>query len=247
MKKTLVWSVTLSASFALAAACGGGGNTDGMGGEGGEDGSTGGNDGVPSGGNSSSGGGNPGGAGGEGGLGGGGPIIIQPETCSDGEQNELETDVDCGGPACDPCEDDGACVGPTDCESGVCRDSLCAVPDCGDRVTNGTEECDPGGETEGCDEDCTFVVCGDGHVNAEAEDCEPDVNLGPWQRCGRTCVYGVDLDGTWRTSEVPGGIGPWEVLETGPNGDSLGGMMTFHYLEMPYLYDLTGNQRYDIE
>ncbi|MBT8495677.1 MAG: lamin tail domain-containing protein [Deltaproteobacteria bacterium] len=46
---------------------------------------------------------------------------------------------------------------------------------CGTNVVEGDEECDEGGEnTETCDLDCTFPVCGDGVFNAAAgEDCDP--------------------------------------------------------------------------
>ena len=45
-------------------------------------------------------------------------------TCSDGLQHALgagsETDVDCGGDTCDPCEDGDACLVHDDCESHYC-------------------------------------------------------------------------------------------------------------------------------
>jgi hypothetical protein len=242
MKTKLVWPATLLASFALAAACGGGTTGDGEGGQGGTDGSTGGRDTGGSGGTS------VGGLGGQGGL-GGGPVIIVPETCGDDLLNEDETDVDCGGPDCDPCQEDAACVVGADCTSGHCVDEVCVAPVCGDSIVNGDEQCDPGRETDDCDEDCTFSDCGDGYLNSRVEECEPDPDLDVWQRCGRTCIIGADLDGTWRTNDVPGTNSPWEVLKANPSVESgyLGGMQTFHYADMPYLYDLTGNQRYDIK
>jgi len=252
MTTKLVWPATFLASFVLAAACGGGStDSDGTGGEGGEDGS--GGDTVSSGG--STGGQNVGGEGGEGGLGGGGPIVIVPETCSDSQQNEGETDVDCGGPDCNPCADDASCNDPSDCESGVCRDGACIAPDCGDEVVNGDEECDPGRETEGCNVDCTFTVCGDGYVNEAGEDCERDEDLGPWQRCGRKCLYGVDLDGTWRTQDLVESNSPWEILAPSPgrySQDEAGtgaviGLPSFHYAEQPSIYDVYSAHRYEIE
>jgi hypothetical protein len=243
MTTKLVWPVTLLASFALAAACGGGSSdADGTGGEGGEDGS-GGSDTVASGG--STGGQNLGGGAGEGGLGGGGPVIIVPLTCSDGEQNEAETDVDCGGPDCDPCEDDAVCVEPIDCDSGVCTDGVCIAPTCGDRVTNGEEDCDPGRETDDCNVDCTFTFCGDGYVNERVEECEQDPDLGIWQRCGRTCIIGVDLDGTWRTSDLPGTNSPWEMLEG--SGSEFRWLPTFHYREEASIIELFELKRFDLK
>lgn len=244
MTKKLVWPATFLVAFALAAACGGGSTDgDGMGGEGGKVGS-GGGDTLGSGGST---GGQS--VGGEGGLGGNAPVVVAPLTCSDGEQNESETDVDCGGPDCDPCDDDASCVEPTDCESGVCADGACNAPECGDRVVNGDEECDPGRETDDCDEDCTFTVCGDGYLNRRVEDCEQDPDLGSWQRCGRTCIVGADLDGTWREDNLPGASTPWESLTStqATYGGYVGGLQSFHYASATHIYDLTGNQRYDIK
>jgi len=246
MMKKLLWPATLLAAFALPAACGGGSTDSDMGGAGGSDGSggdesTGGND--PTGGRSTGGGAGEGGQGGSGS--GGGPVVEQPETCSDGDQNEMETDVDCGGPDCDPCEDDAACRQPSDCDSGVCSGQACATPDCGDGVTNGDEECDDTRDTPDCDENCTLVECGDGYVNETAEVCEPDPNLPPWQRCGKTCVHGVDLDGTWRTNGVPGGVGPWEILPA--MGSFYIWLPTFHYLVEPSIVELRDLKRFDIK
>jgi len=252
MMKKLLWPATLLAAFALPAACGGGSTDSDMGGAGGSDGSggdesTGGND--PTGGRSTGGGAGEGGQGGSGS--GGGPVVEQPETCSDGDRNEMETDVDCGGPDCDPCEDDAACRQPSDCDSEICDNLVCAAPECGDRVTNGDEECDDGGDSGECDDDCTLVECGDGHFNPVVEVCEPDPDLDVWQRCGRTCIHGVDLDGTWRTNNIPGTNSPWERL-TGdgtPNSSYYGesaGLQSFHYQDETTFYELSSNSRYDI-
>ncbi len=41
-------------------------------------------------------------------------------TCEDGERNQDETDVDCGGVQCDPCLEGEACKVHADCTTGVC-------------------------------------------------------------------------------------------------------------------------------
>jgi hypothetical protein len=41
--------------------------------------------------------------------------------CKDGLQNGAETDVDCGGSECPPCNDTKYCMGSLDCASGVCQ------------------------------------------------------------------------------------------------------------------------------
>jgi hypothetical protein len=48
------------------------------------------------------------------------PGVCQPATCSDGIQNEGESDVDCGGP-CPPCAVGKACMQGTDCKTAACN------------------------------------------------------------------------------------------------------------------------------
>ncbi len=77
--------------------------------------------------------------------------LQSPSTCDDFIQNGNETDVDCGGPDCDPCLSGFSCFFNSDCESGVCVDGICQPPTCSDGVQNGDEtgvdcggsECDP--------------------------------------------------------------------------------------------------------
>jgi len=92
-------------------------------------------------------------------CGGGGP------SCRDGIVDGNETDVDCGGPDCEPCDDGEDCLVDDDCVSQLCdpRTNTCAVPSCTDGVQNG-------GET---DEDCGGP-CG--------ATCEP----------GEGCLVGMD-------------------------------------------------------
>jgi hypothetical protein len=123
-----------------------------------------------------------------------------PPTCTDGQQNSDETDVDCGGP-CAPCEDGEGCLVGTDCESLVCDDATftCSVPNCDDGVANGDEsDQDCGGSTcNGCAADaacgapgdceslvcvgaiCQAPTCGDGVANG----LETDIDCGG-EDCG---------------------------------------------------------------
>lgn len=54
--------------------------------------------------------------------------VLQEPTCTDQVQNGDETDVDCGGPACDPCSNDKLCRIDRDCNSGFCNSGTCATP-----------------------------------------------------------------------------------------------------------------------
>ncbi len=86
-----------------------------------------------------------------------------PPACDDLEQNGLETDVDCGGPDCEPCEDGQMCLEGLDCVSTLCDAELCVS--CGDGAMNGAEtDVDCGGA------DCE--PCADGQMCLEGGDCE---------------------------------------------------------------------------
>jgi len=50
--------------------------------------------------------------------------------CSDGVQNNSESDVDCGG-LCNPCQEGQACNAQRECYTGVCGDGTCVVNDTG--------------------------------------------------------------------------------------------------------------------
>jgi hypothetical protein len=53
------------------------------------------------------------------------PTQEAEETCSDGIQNQDETDVDCGG-SCGSCADGLSCNSENDCASDYCLDGTCA-------------------------------------------------------------------------------------------------------------------------
>jgi hypothetical protein len=88
----------------------------------------------------------------------------QLAACTDGVQNVDETDVDCGGPDCDPCPDGSTCITWSDCQSGVCAQGLCGGAACDDGVRNGNEtDVDCGGP------DCS--LCPNGSACVENSDC----------------------------------------------------------------------------
>ena len=132
-------------------------------------------------------------------------------TCTDGAPNGNETDVDCGGPICPPCDAPGGCVLPSDCVSGVCIGGVCQDPACDDNVQNrGETDVDCGGPMcPGCDDgggctvgsDCASGVCTGGVCQpATCSDVvlnqgESDVDCGgPCPPCpnGGGCVDDID-------------------------------------------------------
>lgn len=122
-------------------------------------------------------------------------------TCMDGVKNAMESDVDCGGPACADCDPGQGCGNPADCTSGVCSGNplVCQAPTCMDAVENGDEtDVDCGGPTcaecadgEGCatGDDCTSGVCSGDPSVCQAPSCMDGVKNGDETDvdCGGTC------------------------------------------------------------
>ena len=89
--------------------------------------------------------------------------------CGDNLVNEDETDVDCGGQICTPCNTGKRCAIARDCRSMMCVAGVCAAPSCSDGIANGSEsDVDCGGpdcprcaDGRGCagDNDCASSVC----------------------------------------------------------------------------------------
>lgn len=97
-------------------------------------------------------------------------VLVAVASCTDGAQNQGESDVDCGGATtCPRCPNGDSCVGTSDCTSHVCMGGTCQVPTCSDGVKNGNEtgvDCGGGtcltcGSGQGCliNADCTSNVC----------------------------------------------------------------------------------------
>lgn len=121
-------------------------------------------------------------------------------SCSDGVQNQNESDVDCGGP-CPDCVDGKACSVDGDCQSGWCKDGVCETPTCGDGFLNQDEasidcggHCPPCslGKSCGSDRDCLIGWCYNGvctksscddqikWLNEEKVDCGGICRACPW-------------------------------------------------------------------
>lgn len=137
-------------------------------------------------------------------------------TCSDGVQNDNESDVDCGRDCGNGdgarCEAGRTCNSGSDCQSRVCRSAqtaegltaLCVLPSCDDGVANGQEgHVDCGGPCERkCHDgvpcnvasDCESGVCTDNVCQAPA--CDDGVRNGDEADvdCGVACeLFGNDL------------------------------------------------------
>jgi len=93
-----------------------------------------------------------------------------------------ETDVDCGGGECKPCEVGKGCALASDCTDGVCLASVCPPPACDDRVKNASEsDVDCGGPTcPKCAADQKCVIPGD----CISGDCSKGI-------CTPTCADGL--------------------------------------------------------
>ena len=105
-------------------------------------------------------------------------VVFNP--CGDGKLSGQETDVDCGGPSCDPCPIGKTCLLDSDCDSGLCLSGVCAVPkNCGNGQIDPNETCD-GDCPESCDDgdDCTTDI-----MTGSAEDCTADCFYAPVTSC----------------------------------------------------------------
>jgi len=120
-------------------------------------------------------------------------------SCTDHLKNGDETDVDCGGSACGPCDDALGCSVDHDCKSKRCgEDDKCAVASCSDGVQNGNEtdvDCGGGcttkcelGKACGASGDCKSGLCPQGVC---VECVEPTTCPGTDTECQkRTCDAG---------------------------------------------------------
>ena len=98
-----------------------------------------------------------------------------PNHCLNGYRDLGETDVDCGGPECDPCGLSKNCILNSDCISGYCDNGVCRSPSCSDGMMNGDETgIDCGGSCPPCvcfyDWDCAL----DGSQHCEGNECLTD-------------------------------------------------------------------------
>lgn len=126
---------------------------------------------------------------------GGTDQCVEPdaETCTDGEQNRDETDVDCGGAMCAGCEEGEACSVNADCASSNCDGGTCG-PDMGgctdgDVQCSGTtlSTCANGAweATAACAQGCDQNACADTVQCTAGED-----------RCYRNSVQRCNVTGT---------------------------------------------------
>ena len=91
---------------------------------------------------------------------------------NNGVLDELETDIDCGGPDCQACPDGANCFGNGDCLSQNCIDGVCFPPAtgfCSDLQCNGqvenchncSQDCGPCGTGDCCTETLGQASCSD--------------------------------------------------------------------------------------
>jgi hypothetical protein len=123
--------------------------------------------------------------------------------CTDGTENEDETDVDCGGSDCGACLTGQACEQNEDCVSLSCIANVCEAPTCSDIIKNQHEsdvDCGGGvclscelGQTCILNSDCTTAYCSSGIC--ETPSCFDNVQNGNevGVDCGGSCGECVDV------------------------------------------------------
>jgi hypothetical protein len=124
---------------------------------------------------------------------GAGMTCEDPTSCEDGIVNGDETDVDCGGGSCPPCDDGEICEVASDCSSQVCDDGMtCVSPTCTDGVINGDEtDVDCGGDS--CPPCENGEMCNEG-PDCESGNCDGGTCTGPSCRDGKLNGAETDVD-----------------------------------------------------
>jgi subtilisin-like proprotein convertase family protein len=141
--------------------------------------------------------------------------------CSDGVQNGVETDIDCGGLDCDACAPGKSCVENDDCTFNICdENNLClceagyaddGAGDCADvdECTEATAGCHADATCTNTDGgftcECNSPLVGDGFNCVDPSDCTDDPN-----KCAANATCTDQGDGTSLC-----------VCDTGHAGDGL--------------------------
>ncbi|CAF1660317.1 unnamed protein product, partial [Adineta ricciae] len=140
--------------------------------------------------------------------------ICQPLSCSDGNKNQGEGDIDCGGPCTTLCNISQTCLANTDCVNGNCHQSnhTCQNPSCNDGNKNqGEIDVDCGGPcstkcainqvcitnsdcaNNNCHmtkHQCLAPSCDDGNLNQNETDLD----------CGGICIATCALNQSCKTN-----------------------------------------------
>jgi hypothetical protein len=134
-------------------------------------------------------------------------IQVKPQAshCANGmpDPEAGETDSDCGGPDCDPCDLGQNCFFTSDCNAGECLDSFCQMPGCDNHVVDSDETgVDCGGSCKPCPDgdpcatstDCTSKSCDGQHCAAPT--CDDGVHNGDEiaRDCGGSTCDGCPVD-----------------------------------------------------
>ena len=110
--------------------------------------------------------------------------------CPDGLQNGSETDVDCGGSSCDPCDTDQGCLVASDCFHGDCgANDTCIAPTCNDGIQNQGDY--PAGNNGETDVDCggpCGATCGPNEGCNDDGDCVGGQCAGIGGSCVPNCT-----------------------------------------------------------
>ncbi len=128
-------------------------------------------------------------------------VTYTGDYCADNLQDRTETDVDCGGLYCDPCEEGYACEDDSDCSSENCESGLCATETYdattadsdNDGVVDASDVCDGEDDTIDVDED-EIADCVDDSISTAVLPCTENVYLG---ESLSDCASFVDSQGTF--------------------------------------------------
>ena len=159
-------------------------------------------------------------------------VVGPTEACDDGEQNadDAACKADCTVQVCG----DGATGLDEQCDDGNSDagdgcSPTCTLEACGNGVVDANEDCDDGVESAQCDDDCSFVECGDMNINeAAGEDCEQEGEPVDSSACLSNCTVPLlwdDLEPdtsplAWETEVVNGPVSDtWVVSQRNAQGE----------------------------